>query len=67
MKKRLTDAERAYIEAMYGAKCNLTHVRVCKPGAVTPHEQTLTKRQRRMRESARKAGKNGARKMESVG
>ena len=57
MKKRLTDAERAYIEAMYGARCDLTHVRVCKPGALTPYEQTLTKRQRRMRESARKGGK----------
>ena len=46
-KRKLTDAERAAISQRYGATCDVRTVTVCKPGAVTPYEETLTPGQKR--------------------
>jgi hypothetical protein len=58
MKRPLTAQERAEIEARYGCRCTIKAVTICKTGAQTPYEETLTTRQKRALAARRRAAVN---------
>ena len=59
MKTRpLSKQERDEIAQRYGAKCDVTRVTVCKPGATSAWEDIMNNMQRRMKAAReRKRGK----------
>ena len=55
MKRPLSADERAEIEARYECRCTIRAVTICKTGAQTPYEETLTPGQKRALAARRRA------------